>query len=219
MPWPKGADPWVANKSPSTLRSPPSRRPSSGSGKRTTPLHHRPFGLDERHRPGRAYWGRTRAEPRPRHSPDGHVSQETRLPGSHHLDMRKPFINSLDKLDEGTRRTIGGKVQANRMLYSSSTWPIPDEQIDEQPGEQIDEQLGEQPNFGTIAADTDSIGQTNASLATQLRRMQNTPALDAEVRILDAIRTLSQQVNERFDSMFRKHIDTSFIDIHLTLVI
>jgi len=59
----------------------------------------------------------------------------------------------------------------------------------------------------------------NMSLATQPKRMQNVPAFDAEAQILGAIRALSERMDERSDSMYGRHIDTSFIDIHLTLVI
>jgi hypothetical protein len=49
-----------------------------------------------------------------------------------------------------------------------------------------------------MVVDINNISQEGASLATQLDRMQIVPAFDAEAQILEAIRALSERMDDRF---------------------
>jgi hypothetical protein len=60
------------------------------------------------------------------------------------------------------------------------------------------------PDFDAIAASMNIISNEHASVALELGRMQNLPALDAGARILDAITELSRRMDERFEELSRR---------------
>jgi len=60
------------------------------------------------------------------------------------------------------------------------------------------------PDFNAIAADIQIIARAQASIALQLGRMHNSPALGRASQIVQAIEAYSTTLEKRFDELYRR---------------